>query len=67
MTPNLTEGDSMNQKYCYDERHDTPCPLPCAACEADGCCQTEPTKLAAKSKATTRVTKRVATFVNQQV
>ena len=23
--------------YCRDERHDTPCPLPCGGCEADGC------------------------------
>lgn len=21
--------------YCIDERHDTPCPAPCLACDAD--------------------------------
>lgn len=27
----------MSQQFCTNERHDKPCPLPCAACEADGC------------------------------
>lgn len=22
-----------SKEYCYDERHDAPCPLPCKACE----------------------------------
>lgn len=27
----------MGQQFCTDERHDEPCPLPCAACDAEGC------------------------------
>ena len=22
-------------EFCYDERHDEPCPLPCPSCEED--------------------------------
>jgi hypothetical protein len=23
--------------FCLNEKHDTPCPQPCVACEAEGC------------------------------
>lgn len=31
------EGDCTmpKQEYCHDERHETPCPLPCTACEME--------------------------------
>lgn len=34
---------SSPQQFCPDPRHDTPCPLPCEACAADGCDTPTPT------------------------
>jgi hypothetical protein len=31
------------QQFCPDPKHDTPCPLPCEACAADGCDTPTPT------------------------
>lgn len=33
----MTTETTTKQQFCYDERHNTRCPLPCLACEADGC------------------------------
>lgn len=32
-TEDNDEGGEQVATYCHDERHETPCPLPCAACE----------------------------------
>lgn len=31
----MDNGNTLTNKYCWDARHNVPCPLPCDACEEE--------------------------------